>query len=300
MTRSTLVLACMVALSCPAAAGSQDSDAAEIIQRYLKMPHPKDHRVGEGRMARAQILAELKAMPQEAVGAIRHALSEVKDPRQRCELIEVFERSFQNKESAALLSELLNDPDERVRWQAISGLWIMAMRTDRVGPKRIPLGPDFPPKVEGLVPSLISAANDRAEDNRVSALFALAGTRDPQAVSELRNRLKDPSEEVRFHAACLLTEFQDASGLPEMKKALARLHRDEYADLLRRFIGYSDAQRLLASFERITGKSFGEIPWKSPSLCSEPGESQEIQKRLDSLLDAWVRWWAWEPKAGEN
>ena len=55
-----------------------------------------------------------------------------------------------------------------------------------------------------------------------------------------------------------------------------------------------------ASFERISGKSFGEIPRKSPDLCSEGGEADEIEKRLDYLLDAWAQWWAWEPKVGEN
>ena len=199
-------------------------------------------------------------------------------------------------ESAELLCKLLNDPDEQVRRQAISDLRMMARRTDRMGGKRIERGSEFAPQVEGLVPYLISAANDEVELNRICALYALADTRDPLAVSELRNRLKDPSENVRFHAACFLTEYQDALGLPEMRDALARLLRTDPVD---DFTYYFEAEMLLASFERIIGKSFGEIPL-NPSLCSDTREIPLIEERYDTLLDTWAEWWAWEPKNKVN
>jgi len=296
MTIQILALACIVALSGSAAAGPQESEAGKIVGRYLRMPHPQDDKLGEARLARLDTLAGLKGMPREAVDAIGHALPETKNPQQRAELAGALGEHLHTKGSAALLCELLKDPDEKVRGQAIHGLRMMARRTDRTGGKRIQRGPDFAPKVEGLVPYLISAASDKVEWNRISALYALADTRDPLAVLELRNRLKDPSEKVRLYAACFLTEYQDASGLPEMRDALARLRQTEPSKNLDY---YGQAEMLLASFERITGKRFGEIPL-NPHLSSDTRQIPAIEKRYNTLLNAWAEWWAWEPKTGEE
>jgi HEAT repeat protein len=200
------------------------------------------------------------------------------------------------RESAALLCKLLKDPDEQVRRQAIHDLRMMARRTNRMGGKRIEQGLEFAPEVEGLVAYLVSAANDEVEINRICALYALADTRDPLAVLELRNRLEDPSKNVRFHAACFLTEYQDASGLPEMRDALTRLCQTDYED---DFDHYLKAEMLLASFERIIGKSFGEIPL-NPMLSSDTRQILQMQKIYDTLLDTWADWWTWEPKATIN
>jgi len=202
----------------------------------------------------------------------------------------------QSAESAANLCKLLKDPDEKVRGQAIHDLRMLARRTNRMGGKRIQRGQEFAPKVEGLVPYLVLAADDKVEINRISALYALADTRDPLAVVELCNRLKDQSEKVRFHAACFLTEYLDASGLPEMRDALTRLCGTHSAN---DFSYYLDAEMLLASFERIIGKSFGEIP-PNPSLCSDTREIPRIKERYKALLETWAEWWAWEPKTKEN
>lgn len=292
MIKSVLILACVVTLSACAEVESRDSEATQIIQRYLKMPHPKDALFNEARIARLEVLAELKAMPKKAVSAIGRTLPEVKNPRQRYELASMLGDHFHTDKSAALLCELLKDSDEKVRRQAIHGLRMMAKRTNRSGGKRIQRGADFAPKVEGLVPYLISAASDKAESNRISALYALADTRDLSAVLELRNRLKDTSKKVRLYAACFLTEYQDAAGLPEMREALARLRRIDSADNLDY---YWQVEMLLASFERVTGKSFGQIPL-NPDLCSDTRQIQNIEKRYNTLLDTWAEWWAWEPK----
>jgi HEAT repeat protein len=208
---------------------------------------------------------------------------------------------FHTEKSAALLCKLLKDPDDGVRWQAIHGLRMMARRTDRSGGKRIQRGPDFDPKVQGLVPYLVSAANDKAERNRICALYALADTRDPSAVSEIRSRLKDPSEKVRLYAACFLTEYQDAKGLPEMRNALNRIRSIDVQRLAVEldYSYYHEAELLLASLERITGKSFGRIP-PNPTLSSDLRKMQDIKRRYKALLDAWAEWWAWEPKAGKR
>jgi len=153
----------------------------------------------------------------------------------------------------------------------------------------VPTGPDFTPKVEGLVPLLVSAASDGEEGNRIKALYALADTRDPLAVLELRKRLKDPSDRVRLYAACFLTEFHDASGLAEMRRGLDRLRNVDPLDA--RPFPLAGARMLLASFERITGKSFGPIP-AEPPVAGAPTE-----KRCKELLHAWADWWAWHPPA---
>ena len=294
MTTQILALACVVALSGSAATGPQKSEAAKIVGRYLRMPHPEDDKLGQARLARLDTLAELKGMPKEAVDAIGRALSEAMNPQQRAELAGALGQHIHTEDSAALLCKLLKDADERVRGQAIHGLRMMARRTNRTGGKRIQRGPDFAPTVEGLVPYLISAAGDKVELNRITALYALADTRDPLAVSELRDRLKDPSEKVRLHAACFLTEYQDASGLSQMRDALIRLCRTNPADNIDY---YSEAEMLLASFERITGKSFGEIPL-NPHLSSDTRQIPAIEKRYHALLNTWAEWWAWEPKPG--
>lgn len=297
MTAQILVLACVVAFSGSAPAGLQESEATKIIGRYLRMPHQEGDWLGKVRSERLATLSELKAMPDDAVDAIGRALSEVKDPRQRVELAELLGQHIQSKKAAAVLCDLLKDADEKVRGQAIHGLRMMARRTDRSGGKRIQRGPDFAPKVEGLVSYLTCAASDKVEWNRISTLYALADTRDPLAVLELRNRLKDPSEKVRLYAACFLTEYYDASGLPEMRDALARLRLTDPAGILDY---YEQAEMLLASFERITGKSFGDIPL-NPHLSSNTRQIPAIEKSYATLLNTWAEWWAWEPKAaGES
>jgi hypothetical protein len=80
----------------------------------------------------------------------------------------------QTREAAARLSELLDDPDANVRSSAISSLRMMARRVDRRGGQRTQYGSVFAPKVEGLVPYLIKAASDRAEQNRVAESLRLS------------------------------------------------------------------------------------------------------------------------------
>ncbi|NIP51601.1 MAG: hypothetical protein GWN67_06445 [Phycisphaerae bacterium] len=301
MRKSTLILTFTLTLFACAADQSWGSEAEQIIQRYMKMSHPRDASFNEARIARLNVLAELKSMPEQAVDEIGRTLPKVENPRQRYELASMLGDHFHNEKSATLLCGLLRDPDDGVRWQAIHGLRKMARRTDRSGGKRIQRRPDFEPKVQGLVPYLISAANDKAERNRVSALYALADSRDPSAVSEMRNRLKDHSEKVRLYAACFLTEYQDAAGLSEMRKALSRCRSIDVKRLAVEldYSYYHEVELLLASLERITGKSFGPIPL-NPTLCSDLGKMRDIKKRYKALLDTWAEWWAWEPKAEEK
>ncbi|MBN9518753.1 hypothetical protein J0H58_09575 [bacterium] len=187
----------------------------------------------------------------------------------------------------ALLRDL-TDPAAPVRQRAIGELRLRARRVNVSGGQRVRHGEEFAPRVPGLVPHLVRAAGDEDESNRALALYALADTLDPAAVVAIRGRLKDASRVVRFQAACLLTEFKDASGLDEMKAALGRFRADPKAT------GSFDVERLLASFQRITGKSFGPIP-QNPLLASDGRVAAASEARYRELLAAWAAWWEWEP-----
>jgi len=306
MATRTFILAIVLMLSGAAMAQPQSSEAEQIIADYLRMPYPEDEGLGEGRLERLALLARLKTMPDEAADAIEQVLPQVTDPRRRAELAEALGQYVPTRKSGMLLCELLKDPDEHVRWQAIHGLRMLTMRTNRMGGQRTDPGrliepkdectnplAEFAPKVEGLVPCLVSAADDPVEANRLCALYALADSRDPLAVAELRHRLKDSSEDVRLYAACFLTEYQDASGLPEMRAALARFQQTD-PNMNTDF--YLEAEHLLASFERITGKSFGPIPM-NPLLSSDTREIPKLEASYHTLLTTWAQWWAWEPPA---
>lgn len=268
---------------------AEEQTAAATLQRYLTLPFPAADRLGEARIARLRTLDELRAKPEAAVREIVRVLPELKDPRQRAELAETL-RHFPTKEAAAKLCELLDDSDAQVRGQAIHSLRLLARRVDRSGGQRTQRGAEFAPKVDGLVPFLIKAASDKSEQNRVSALFALADTLDPAAVAEIRRRLQDESSDVRFRAACFLTEFQDASGLGELKQALKRFRSAAATDWSSEW----NTEPLLASFERITGKSFGSVPM-NPGLSSDSRVAEQSRRKHKELLDTWAAWWAWEP-----
>jgi len=287
------------------------AEAEKILERYLESPHPSAPPESDrARQARLAILAELTAMPEEALSVAEKALFGQADPKQRHEIVGALGGHIHTRDCADLLYRVIQDvrePEDReaahyeelVRCSAVHGLRKMASRTHRSGGKRIQRTPDSEPKVQGLVPYLVFAANDKAERVRVSALYALADTRDPAAVAELRNRLKDESEKVRLYAACFLTEYQDASGLPEMRNALRRFKGRGPDSPEEEFSYYAKLESLFASFERITGRSFGEIP-DDPGLCSSLEMMAEQKRQFVYLLDAWSQWWDWQPDSSGN
>jgi HEAT repeat protein len=291
LTIVTLLLGLAAGGSLAVAADEAKTDADRAIERYLKLPHPEEDLRGEARDVRLQALRELRREPEQFLPAVRRALAQCKEANQRRELTESLHEGKPAKAAAALLTELLKDPDEHVRSNAIAGLRMLSRRTDRFGGKRTVRSDDLKPPVEGLLPVLIQAADDRAEPNRVGALYALADTREPGAVDELRRRLSDPSPRVRLYAACFLTEYDNAAGMPELRAALARLRKSEpQSD----FTYYTQAEMLCASLERITRKSFGEIPMM-PLLMSDSRKAVQAEKRYRELIDAWAQWWEWEP-----
>jgi hypothetical protein len=256
--------------------------AAELLDQYLALPHPEKDDGGAARMARLKMLARLSHAP-EVLPVVQSRWTTLTEAVQRKELAEMIGRYNQTPAGAAALIERLKDPDEQVRFETVHGLRLMSLRVNRSGGKRIQQGPEHPPQVEGLVPWLMVAANDASEGVRVHALFALADTRNALATQEIRNHLNDSSQRVRLSAACFLTEFQDGSGLPEMCQGLERL---QAADPKLDFMYYAAAESLLASLERITGKSFGEIPM-NPDFCSLTEQAETIKAQYRKLIPAW-------------
>lgn len=231
----------------------------------------------------------------------RRVLFERADPRQRHEILGCLGDYIHTPASAALLHDVILDIrtpedehdfvyEELCRASAVGGLRRMSNRAQRSGGSRTV----FQPKKTTIVPFplswIIDAANDPSARVRRSAVYALADTRSPDALPELRKHLTDTDFDVRILAACLLTEYNDASGLTVMREALSRL-RKQVPNMIE-FTYWYNVERLLYSLERITGKSFGEIPM-NPIISSQmPGKGE---KEYMALLDAWIAWWEWEP-----
>jgi hypothetical protein len=346
-TLRAIVFLLVFSLALPALAAETDtvSEAREILNLYLETPIPAgpsktdpyspkaDAEVNGARLARQAILGQLKTMPKEAVLAAGPVLFQKATPLQRYEIVGALGDQIHTRECADLLHRVIRDVREAkdeedaiygelARSSAVQGLRSMSRRTDRPGAQRIQRGPEVEPKVPGLAPYLISLANDKSERVRVSALYALADSRDPLAVAELKNQLKDKNEKIRLYAACFLTEYQDGSGLPEMRKALNRLREKDntWVEMMFASFGitekslgkmprkalkslkgknpkdafdyYWQVEMLLASFERITGKSLGKIPL-NPLLSSS--SAREEEKQYKELVDAWVVWWKQQP-----
>ena len=280
--------------------GEDDVSAARgILTRYLAIPHP----VSEWNKAeRIAVLAELKRAPHASVTAAEEVLFDRATAEQRYEIVSALAEYFHTDECARLLYRVLkdireaegeHDREELVHSSAVHGLRMMARRTNRSGGKRVSEGPDFEPQVRGILPYLIFATNDKSERVRISALYGLADSRDPAAVPELKRSLSDSSWRVRLFAACFLTEYQDASGLAEMCKAPSQL-QTKPADVNESFMYWVENELTLASFERIAGKSIGEIPM-NPVLSSY-SEAEEIAfRKYQELLQSWNQWCNQQP-----
>ena len=286
-------------------AGCAERGPGEIISDYLKLPHPANN-MGKDHRARWDILMELENTPDESVEAIRVALGYVEGAGQRYELVSMLGNHFHTERSAEILCGLLQDGDSRVRLSAVGGLRKMARRIERSGPRRfivsregrswrwVPILDEgdvsryeSEPEVKGLLPYLVKAAEDRSEDVRIGALYALAEMREAEAVDAILKRLEDESGRVGFYAACFLTEYNSSAGLEELIKNLERLRNADPGKDIRH---YGDAAMLMASFERITGASLGEIPMNPHVSSSAFSDGPD---RFEYLLGAWSLWWGW-------
>jgi len=76
-----------------------------------------------------------------------------------------------------------------------------------------------------------------------------------------------------------------------MRKALSGLKGKNPKDAIDY---YWQVEMLLASFERITGKSLGKIPL-NPLLSSSSDGAEAAKKQYKELVDAWEAWWKQRP-----
>jgi hypothetical protein len=81
-----------------------------------------------------------------------------------------------------------------------------------------------------------------------------------------------------------------------MCKAASQL-KQEPADLNKTPMHFGDIELLLASFERITGESFGEIPM-NPVLSSDINAGSNASKQYQKLLRDWEQWCGQAKRAG--
>lgn len=267
------------------------SNAMIIIERYFSMRSQDSEDIGKA----GRLLAELKEMPNGAVAAAEKVLFERANSRQRRAIVGALGDHIHTTECAQLLYRVLKDVREsksNERWEellrssAVHGLRKMARRTNRSGAFRT--GPDFEPQVKGILPYLIFATNDKSEMVRVNALYGLADSRDPAAVPELRKCLNDPSWKIRLLAACFLTEYQDTSGLSEMCKGAKQLQQKP-TDVIESLEYYQNIELTLASFERITRKSFGDIP-RNPLISSDSNAEANASRIYKEFLNEWELW----------
>jgi len=303
MNRFHAILLLLAVSIAPALADSM-SDARDVLDRYTQTDRRAAAELAvrdslAGVMMRNSILAKWKATPAEAVAVAGPFLFDKASPVQRYEIVASLGQNILTRECADLLHRILQDTrepkeeeaatyEELTRSEAVAGLGIMARTVDSGAARRLQRGPSFAPQVPGLTPYLVSAARDKTERVQVLALDALADCGDPVAVAELKRRLEDKSEAVRFRAACLLTEFQDASGLPLLRDKIGQILKKDpkKAD----FSDYSDAALLFVSFERWTGKSMGKTPM-NPSISSSTTQAAALAQEYQTMLKAWDAWW---------
>lgn len=285
--RSTLLIVIGVfTFAIPGSSGAEPPSAREIVEEYLSLPVSPPGPGHDTRSDRVRVLYQLKAMPDEAVTEIARVFPETSHQVNQLEFVEILGR-ISTRASADVLIPLLQHPDPSVRGKAVWSLRLHAMRSTRFGPTREAHGPDHPPAVEGLVPYLVAAADDEDAGVRVQAMYALADTHDPAAHAKLREALGDENQNVRFLAACFLTEFDDDAGLGELRLACERLRTGGKQEM-----GYhATAQHLFASLERITGEHLGDIP-PDPLILSVYPPPEDLGQRFESLLDAWSEWLA--------
>ncbi len=114
-----------------------------------------------------------------------------------------------------------------------------------------------------------------------------------QAAEMLRERLKnDTSAEVRFFAACRLTEFGDKSGLAELEKAALALQATgglKSGITLEAMKREGSFDLLVPALERATGQKFGPVPM-NPMLSSTANADLDVRRQaLLGKVVAWIK-----------
>lgn len=180
---------------------------------------------------------------------------------------------------------MLENPDPRVRRDALQGIRRQTSRFVRCGVRDVPGHLAQTPIPRNLIPLLVAAAKEDPEFSvRTLALFALADTRDPEGQAVLEDCLDDADPRIRVTAACLLTEFGDDSGLDELGRAVKRHVGGEP-------LGPFQAEHVLVALCRITGRDVDSVPM-NPLLSSCIAVGEDWFRTYDEMLEAWNRWFA--------
>jgi hypothetical protein len=195
--------------------------------------------------------------------------------------------------STRTLLGLLNEKNERLR----DG--VIVVLSNRIGNSAEEGGSD------DIIPEVAKSLPDVKDERARASVCSSANqylkpwapakkpdaTRGPQAAAMLRERLKnDPSDEVRFWAACGLAEFGDKASLPELKKnALAMQSGDG------KLFGTGDdlfwVEVLVPAMEQVTGQKFTPPPAPpnlNPVIRPEHMPGWEDRKAKLELVVEWI------------
>ena len=255
---------------------------------------------GENPQERDALNRAIAAKGDAAIEPLSKALGKAKTAEDRARVMWVLGLVHTPGAAQALIG-LATDRDDTIRTHAISSL------TDYLG---VPLEKGGVAEVLPTLAKVLPGEKDQRTRESVCArvvrvLLPSGGKVDERvtamATEMLRERLKnDGAARVRMWAAISLAEFDDRSGVDEMKKAVLVMQGGRGTDYDNQpGLGYP-LERLIPALERATGKQFGKVPL-NPMLSSNsragPTLEQQRQARLDTAAD-WVR--ANPPETAKN
>jgi hypothetical protein len=264
---------------------SADLRAAAMVEELMATSKPAEYPVGKKSAERRQLIRDIGALGDVALKPALAALGKAKTDDQRQALVSVV-GAVTTAASTRTLIGLLTEKEDAARRQAIVSL------TDRVAVPAEKGGS------EEVIPALARVLPGEKDVNMrvavcarmLGALRPIAPAKEPdprlvaQAKELLRERLKnDTADEVRFVAACRLTEVGDSSGLAELKKAGLALAEGGGE-------GKYSLDLLVPALERATGEAFGLVPM-DPTLSSNlrgPNLGADRKATLEKVA-AWIK-----------
>ncbi len=273
-----------------AIAGRGEEGAAALVAGLMGMPSAADDPQGTKNAMRWQLIRDIGTLGDAALKPAQEALGKAKTELQRQEMVSAIGAVNSPAATRALLG-LLAEKEEAILNQAVSSL------TDRLGAAAEQGGSvEVLPALAKIVPEV------KTELYRTVICLSMRRVLKPAAPGEadarqrgmavglLRERLKnDAAADVRFTAACVLTEFEDYTGLEELKKAALALQAgvgvtNDYA-----------LDQLVPALERATGQRFGPVPM-NPMASSISNNDLAVQRQ--ALLEKVVAWIKANPGAG--
>lgn len=272
------------AMSAAAPATAPGASADEVVAKLLQVPDGPD-REDMASVYRMRAVVEITALGDAAIPAILKVNGRTLTPTQSQYLYRALSDIRTPAATVALLS-LLENPSEEVRSQAVDGL-INRMSA---------------PASEGggnaILEKLITLAKGNlADGKRVQICWSMrelftplapATDLDPARVAMgidfLKDRLaRDASEEVRFAAACCLTDLGDGSGLDVLKRTALSLEKEPDEKL------EATLDLLVRSLQKATAEDFGKLA-RDPEYASDGRTVQEVRRQRREVLVRVVAW----------